>query len=201
MTEKKNKRDVVYKKRYFVRTIRAVRDVLCKKFGYKNKPLLIETSLLDGELMVFKHAMGHTAILYDYKRFKQKFGDCEENVQHAYVASMVAHEMRHYYQHRQMWSKAPREDKKTLDAWLKNEENVKVTEDGYSFLECFLQPLELDATLYEYRFGADVFSLLLTEAIHNEEHFDALEKLHVEYFGDTDTDLFNDEVRQVLRDR
>ena len=43
--------------------------------------------------------------------------------------------------------------------------------------------------------------MLLIQAIHDEEHFDAMEKLYIEYFGETDSELFSDEVREILSKR
>ena len=74
-------------------------------------------------------------------------------------------------------------------------------EDGCSLSEFLLQPLELDAALFEYVFGAEIFEVLLLQVIKDEEHFNAMEKLYVEYFGETDTDLFNDEIRTILKNR
>lgn len=74
-------------------------------------------------------------------------------------------------------------------------------EDGYSLSEFLLQLLELDAALFEYVFAAEIFEVLLLQVIKDEEHFNAMEKLYVEYFGETDTDLFNDEIKTILKKR
>lgn len=190
-----------FKKKHFVRMIDNVRYYLCRKFGYKTKPYLFETQLDENSLMAFMHRAGSCAILYDYKQFKEMFGRRDFESQEAYAAAIMAHEMRHYYQHRQMTAKKPKEKIETVALWRGNERNLKQVEDGYSLSEFLLQPLELDASLFEYVFGAEIFKKLLLQVINDEEHFNAMEKLYVEYFGETDTDLFNDEIRTILKPR
>lgn len=188
-----------FKKKHYVRTIYAVRDYLCRQFGYKIKPFLFETELPPRVLMNFCHNANGWAIFYDYKKFKKRFGHEDFEGQEAYAAASMAHEMRHYYQHRQMLAPNPKESEKTIMLWWDNEENTKSLEDGDSLLDCLLQPLELDARLFEYVFAAEEFDLLLPRLILNEEHFNAMEKLYVEYYGKTDESLFNDEIRERLK--
>lgn len=190
-----------FKKKHFVRMIDNVRYYICRKFGYKIKPYIFETQLQKNSLMLFTHAAGGYAIFYDYKRFKETFGHRDFETQEAYAAAIMAHEMRHYYQHRQMTAKKPKEKARIIALWRENEWNPKYVEDGYSLSEFCLQPLELDAALFEYVFGAEIFEVLLLQVIKDEEHFNAMEKLYIEYFGETDTDLFNDEIRTILKNR
>ncbi len=190
-----------FKKRDYVRIINNVRDYLCEKFGYKIKPYLFETQLEKNSLMLFMHVEGKYAIFYDYKQFKEMFGKDDFDVQEAYAAAIMAHEMRHYYQHRQMIAKQPNEKAEIIELWRENEREPKDVEDGYSLSEFLLQPLELDAALFEYMFGAAIFDLLLMQVIKDEEHFNAMERLYIEYFGETEPDLFNDKVRAILRNR
>ena len=190
-----------FKKKHFVRIIDNVRHYLCRKFGYKIKPYIFETQLAENMLMLFTHRMGVYFIFYDYKQFKKIFGHRDFETQEAYAAVIMAHEMRHYYQHRQMVAKKPKEKEEIIELWRENEWNPKYVEDGYSLSECLLQPLELDAALFEYVFGAEIFEFLLPQVIKDEEHFNAMEKLYVEYFGETDTDLFNNKIRTILKER
>ena len=190
-----------FKKKHFVCMINNVRYYLCRKFGYKIKPYIFETQLKENALMLFTHTAGRYAIFYDYKQFKEMFGHRDFETQEAYAAAIMAHEMRHYYQHRQMIAKKPKEKIETVALWRENEWNPKYLEDGYSLSEFLLQPLELDAALFEYVFGAEIFEVLLLQVIKDEEHFNAMEKLYVEYFGETDRDLFNDEIRTILKNR
>ena len=190
-----------FKKKHFVRMIDNVRYYLCRKFGYKIKPYVFETQLEKNSLMALSHRANKYAIFYDYKQFKEIFGDMDFEAQEAYAAAIMAHEMRHYYQHRQMLAKKPKEKIETVTLWQENEWNLENTEEGYSLSELLLQPLELDATLFEYVFGAEMFEMLLLQVIKDEEHFNAMEKLYMEYFGETDTDLFNDEIKTILKNR
>lgn len=187
-----------FKKKDYVRVIDNVRRLLCAKFGYEKKPYLIETELFKGTFMMLVHSNGKFSILYDYKQFKNAFQECDYDLQEAYAATIMAHEMRHYYQHRQMIAKKPKEDERTIELWRENEWNPKELENGYSLTEVVLQPLELDANLYEYVFGAVVFDKILFHMIQDEEYLNAMEKLYVEYFGETDERLFNNEIRAVL---
>ena len=190
-----------FKKKDYVRIVENVVYYLCDKFGYRIKPYVFETELPPNALMMFTHKPGAYAIVYDYKQFKEKFGCRDFETQEAYAAAIAAHEMRHYYQHRQMIAKKPREKAEIIARWRENEDDPKCWEDSYSILDFCLQPLELDAVLYEYVFGAEIFEKALIQVICNEEHFDALEKLYVEYFGETDPDIFNDEIRNLLRNK
>lgn len=190
-----------FKKKHFVSMIDNVRCYLCRKFGYKIKPYIFETQLEKNSLMLFTHTADRYAIFYDYKQFKEMFGHRDFETQEAYAAAIMAHEMRHYYQHRQMMANNPKEKAETIALWRENEWNPKNVEDGCSLSEFLLQPLELDAALFEYVFGAEMFEFLLLQVIKDEEHFNAMEKLYVEYFGETDTDLFNDEIRTILKNR
>ena len=190
-----------FKKKDYMRILNGVRYYLCNKFGYKTKPRVFETQLVENALMLFAHGTQGYAIFYDYKQFKKSFGHRSFEVQEAYAAAIMAHEMRHYYQHRQMIASNPQETAETIALWRENEWNPKGVQDGCSLSEFCLQPLELDAALFEYVFGAEIFEVLLLQAIKDEEHFNAMEKLYIEYFGETDEDLFNDEVRKILRER
>lgn len=189
-----------FKKKDYVRIIRAVRDYLCETFGYKMKPSLFETRLSEGCLMEFFHGEKWFAVLYDYKQFKDRFGHHNFEVQNAYAAAMAAHEIRHYYQHRQMIAVKPKESEKTIALWRECELSATLFDENGGTEEYYLQPLELDAFLFEYVFAAKEFGLLLLQSIANERHLDCLEALYVEYFGKTDETLFGREIREALRE-
>lgn len=171
----------------------------CMDFGYQKAPCLIETELGGKALMSFAWRGNHCVIFYDYKEFKKEFGQQSYDLQQAYVGTITAHEMRHYYQYRQMRAKKAREKKKILARWRKNEKHYKRMVDGYSLKEYLMQPLELDASLYEYVFGAEYFDMLLGGLIKDEEHFNAMEKLYKEYSGKKNPELFLEEMRTLLR--
>ena len=188
-----------FKKKHYVRIIDNVRCYLCDKFGYKIKPHLFETALPENTPMMFTHTEKTYFVFYDYKQFKKMFGNDDFETQEAYAAAIMAHEMRHYYQHRQMIAQNPKETQKTIALWRDNEWNPKCLKDGCSFSEYCLQPLELDATLFEYVFGAKIFEKVLLQTVKDEEHFNAMERLYIEYFGETDKDLFSEEIKNILR--
>ena len=124
-----------FKKKDYVRILNGVRYYLCRKFVYKIKPYIFETQLKENALMLFTHTAGRYAIFYDYKQFKEMFGHRDFETQEAYAAAIMAHEMRHYYQHRQMIAKKPKEKIETVALWRENEWNPKYLEDGY-LLRC-----------------------------------------------------------------
>ena len=190
-----------FKKKDYVRTIRSFQNDLCEMWGYTIKPFLFETRLRKGYLMEFYHCEAGCAIFYDYKQFKNSFGHRSFETQRAYAAAILAHEMRHYYQHRQMIALKPMESEKTIALWRENEWNPISLEDGNSVIEFHLQPLELDASLFEYVFGAEAFGMILLQAVAGEWHLNAMEKLYVEYFGETDKELFGDKIRKYLKVR
>ncbi len=188
-----------FKKKDYVRTIRAFQNDLCEMWGYIIKPFLFETRLRESCLMEFYHCEAGYAIFYDYKQFKDMFGHRSFETQKAYAAAILAHAMRHYYQHRQMIAVKPKESEKTIALWQENERDPISLEEGASVIEFHLQPLELDASLFEYVFGAEAFGVILLQAVAGEWHLNAMEKLYVEYFGETDEELFGDEVRKYFK--
>ena len=190
-----------FKKKDFVYILKRVRKFLCEKFGYRTKPYLLETELGKNELMMFAHHDKAYAILYDYKQFKKSFGKMNFEVQEAHAAGLMAHEMRHYYQHRQMLAKHPQESAETVALWRENELEPKDVAYGDSLSEYCMQPLELDAVLYEYVFAARIFEVLLLSALKDEAHYNAMEQLYISYCGETDEELFNDEIRKHLNER
>ena len=190
-----------FKKKDFLHTAKAVRIGLCEKFGYTIMPFLIETSIQNGALMEFYHYGGASAIFYDYKRFKEVFGRYDFATQKAYAAAITAHEMRHYYQHRQMTCKRPKEPYQRLTIWREDEECGKRVFECDTLQEFVMQPLELDATLFGYVYGAKIFQVALLKLIASEEHLNALEGLYKEYVGETDEEFFGEKVRTALKMR
>lgn len=189
-----------FKKKDYVRTIENTVWYLCDKFGYKTKPYLIETELKDGSLMGYMYRPKRSVIIYDYKAFKRAFGDYDYDTQEAYASAITAHETRHYYQYRQMYSKKPKEKESVIDRWKRDRDN-EMCSNALTNGEYCMQPLELDAFLFEYVFGAHVFRYVLLKCIFNEEHLDALENLYMEYYGETDERLFGEEIHADVRER
>lgn len=188
-----------FKKKDYLQIVRYTRDYLQVRFGYEKKLKLFETRLENGTLMCFVHAHNRYAILFDYAQFKFLFGHNNYGVQLALASSITAHEMRHYYQHRQMSAIKPRESEETIALWRYDEENFKNVDEVSSLTEFCTQPLELDAFLFEYIFCAENFDVFLTPLVVSKKHFDEMEKLYVKYFGETNEDLFNDKVRKLIK--
>lgn len=195
----KKKRRSIFTKGDFRKTINLTVEYLCDMFGYTKKPKTYETTLDENVLMQFVHLNKKCAILYDYKKFIKHFGSLSYEVQKAKASCTMAHEVRHYYQHRQMYFKTKLEDADTIASWIENELNPIELTEGVSISEFCQQPLELDAYLFEYCFGAKMFELLLFFSIKDMAHFDAMEQLYVKYFGETDLDLFGDKIREKLK--
>ena len=168
---------------------------LCREFGYKKEPKTYETQLSkENATMLFVHRGKKFAIFYDYKHFKKFFGHLSYGYQKIILVGIVAHEMRHYYQHRQMQAKVPREKKGIIEGWKKDENGE------FSHLPLHLQPLELDAQLFSIKFKDEVFDVVSSYSIFDMEHVTALEKLYVEYYEETDQELF-DVLRSFAEER
>ena len=95
-----------FRKKHFTFFLEETVAYLGRYFGYKILPRVRETKLMENALMIFKHTEKGYAIEYDYGQFKETFGKYDFETQKYYVVAITAHEMRHYYQHRQMDTKA-----------------------------------------------------------------------------------------------
>ena len=186
-----------FRKKDFIRTLYATRNYLCNYFGYEICPILLETRLSNGTIMSFFDYGKHYFVFYDYIKFKKIFDGCDYDTCLSYASAYMAHEMRHYYQHRQMKALKPREEKDIIEAWKNNDENPLLPNE-VSDLEYYLQPLELDASLFEYVFVADRFNRALLDTISSTEHFNAMEKLYIKLYGESNETLFSDKVRELL---
>ena len=181
----------LFKKRHYVNIIKTVAKHLAHHFGYKNVPFLKETKAKKGELMsCFRLTKNHAVIFYDYMQFKRQFDGLDFDTKEAYTAFFIAHEMRHYYQFRQLDSKTPTESKETLDAWRENDENYKCPEKCKTIFELCMQPLEIDAMLFAYLYVAHFFNARVSLDYIGENYINELEKYYVKRFGETDEILF-----------
>ena len=187
----KSKRYNLFRKRHYVSVIKQTVDYCTWYFGYEKKPFLFETVNPKGELMcIYRGRKNRYAIFYDYLQFKQTFGDLGFEEQQAYVMLLIAHEMRHYYQMRQLDSKHPRENPETLKKWRRDDENPKYPGEDFSLLEFYMQPMELDAELFAYIFVADKLNVRVSVDFIDTNYLKELEKLYVEIFGKTNELLF-----------
>ena len=110
----------------------------------------------------------------------------------------MAHEMRHYYQHRQMMAKNPIENKKTLEDWKENRviktRGMEKTKD-YKYWFC---AAELDASLFSYIFTLNNVNRANLAPIINKEHFNALKKLYKQYGGKKTRLYFPKKVKKLV---
>ena len=166
----------LFKKRHYVAIIKYTTEYLAWYFGYKKKPYLFESTNKEGEAMLIcRGRKGHYAIFYDYMQFKEVFGHLDFEGQEAYAMLLIAHEMRHYYQMRQLDSKHPSEPKERLDKWRKDDENHKYPGDDCSVFEFFMQPMELDAELFAYVFVADKLGVTVSLDYIGENYIKEME--------------------------
>ena len=186
------KRRDPFRKRHYIYTLKQVVKYCTYGFGYKNPPFLFESINEKGALMfICRGNKNRYAIFYDYLQFKRIFGHLDFDSQEAYAAFLIAHEMRHYYQMRQLDSKTPCESKETLELWRSDDENPKFPGQDCSVFEFYMQPMEIDAELFAYHFVAEEFDSLVNLNFIGEGYLQELEKYHVKLFGDTDDILFH----------
>ena len=189
-----------FKKREFISLIKAVANKNMLYFNYTKKPFLIETKLPDKVLMSFCVMGKSTFITYDYAKFKRVMGQYEYNAQYVYAVQCMAHEMRHYYQHRQITAESPIEDKKTISNWKKNKilraSGMKKTKN----YEYWFSSRELDANLYSYIFALEHVESASLDTIVSKEHFKALEKLYKESGGKNSKKYFPNKIKKLLEE-
>ena len=187
----RNKRSL-FKKRHYVAIIRKTTEYLTRCFGYKRKPFVFESVNSEGALMTIcsDSKNRYFAIFYDYMQWKNIFGYLSFEEQAASVMHIIAHEMRHYYQLRQIDSKHPNQPDDRLTAWRNNYENMKYVSDDFSVFDFYMQPTELDAELFAYVFVADQTDLLQDTAHIGESYIKELEEYYVKLCGETDDELF-----------
>ena len=181
-----------FKKRDYLRILNGVVDFCLEKFGYRIRPYILEKKLEDGELMVFYNVGKRKfAIFYDYQQFRRRFAHDSYEIQEAYVMATAAHEMRHYYQVRQIFARHPVESEKTISEWRENHYNAKTPgEDGCTMLDFYLQPMELDAELYAYYFVAKVLERGINLNYIDENYIHILKNKFIEIFGEDSPDLY-----------
>lgn len=181
----------LFKKRHYVRVIKETVDYCTRYFGYKKKPYLFETVNPEGEVMYICRGIGGCyGIFYDYMQFRRRFADHDFETLEAYTMLLIAHEMRHYYQMRQLDSKNPVESKELLEKWRENDENPRLPSDDYSLLEFYLQPMEIDAELFAYYLVAKHLGVLVDLSFIDDSYIKELERYHIELFGEGDEELF-----------
>ena len=183
--------DCLFKKRHFVNIINETVDYCTKLFGYKKKPYVFETINQKGEMMYIRRGYGGCyGIFYDYMQFKRMFSGYSYEVMEAYAMFFIAHEMRHYYQMRQIDSKTPRENPDLIEKWRQNDENGSGMPSPDTIKDFYLQPMEIDAELFAYTLVASYLDCLVDLSYISADYVDELEKYHFELFGEGDDMLF-----------
>lgn len=187
----------LFKKRHYIAIIKNVAEYLTRCFGYTRKPYLFESTNKEGEAMViYRGRKGQYAIFYDYMQFKNTFGHLDFQGQEAYATLLIAHEMRHYYQMRQLDSKNPIEPKERLNKWRIDDENPKYPGEDFSVFDFFMQPMELDAELFAYVFVAYILGVCVNLDYIGENYIKEMEKYYVELFGETNKEIFSQNIEQ-----
>ena len=191
-------RNSLFKKRHYVAVINNIADYLTRYFGYKRKPYLFESTNEKGDVMIICRGRkkGSYGIFYDYMQFKDVFGHLDFDGQEAYAMFLIAHEMRHYYQMRQLDSAHPLESEETLEKWRKNDENPKYPGDDCSVFDFFMQPMELDAELFAYVFVANKLGVTVNLDYIGENYIKEVEKYYIELFGQTNEEIFPQNLEQ-----
>lgn len=188
---KKYKNEYSFKKRDYLKILNRVIDCCLNSFGYSIRPYVFETRLNHGSMMLFYDHGHRYAIFYDYEQFRRMFGEYDYEIQQAYSILFAAHEMRHYYQIRQIFAKNPREDEKTIAEWRENHFFGKdFGEDGETLLDFYMQPMELDAELYAYWFVCKVLDKGVRLDFIDDNFIDVLRDKWVEKYGENDEDLY-----------
>jgi hypothetical protein len=179
-----------FKKKDFVRIFNFIIDLSLRKFGYTKRPYVCETRMEKGVLAALYVRERLYVIFYDYKQFRASYRmkDYETNVM--FTVLNAAHEIRHYYQVRQIYSKHPREDEKTIAEWRQDHFHGKdLGDEGCkTLLDVYKQPMELDAELYAYVTVAKLLDKVVDYG--DDEFIKILRNKYVEMFGEDDEDLY-----------
>jgi len=147
------------RKRQFINVIKNTIDDCLYIFGYTKAPYIFETSFDNNALMSFVEGKmrGTSAIYYDYQKFQKVFSDCDDDDRILRLTHIVAHEMRHYYQFRQIKATKPRENPRIIQEW----KNEKVIRNRGKDNEYYGNVRELDANTFAYIYTAERFDSLL----------------------------------------
>ncbi len=155
---KRGNRDL--RKRQFVNVMKNTIGDCLDIFGYTKEPYIFETRFDDNTMMLFvEGAHGESAIYYDYQRFQRVFAKCTDEHRIYRLMHIVAHEMRHYYQYRQIKAKKPREDAAVVEEWKKE----KVIRHRGKNNEYFGNVRELDANTFAYIYMAERCKVILSD--------------------------------------
>lgn len=146
------------RKRQFINVVKnTIKDCL-DIFGYSRAPRIFETRFDTYAVMMFVEGKGgKSAIYYDYQKFQKLFRDCDDEDRVYRLIHIVAHEMRHYYQFRQITAEKPREREDIVQEW-KNDRVIR-NEGKYNYY--FGNVRELDAYTFAYMYSAERCEVIL----------------------------------------
>ena len=191
MFEKINRnRNAIFKKKEYTQIIKNTVAYCTLLFGYTKKPTIVESSY-DPKALMATHYLSkkHCYIVHNYYNFRKIFGEGDFTDQAAWAMFLAAHEMRHYYQSRQIDSKNPVEDEDILNEWRDNDK-IDPPDPEESILNYFLQPRELDAELFAYIFVAEHMGVLVCFDAIDDTYINHLEEYYIRYFSETNEELF-----------
>lgn len=147
------------RKRQFISVVKNTINDCLKIFGYSKQPRIFETRFDSYAIMMFVEGQRHgeSAIYYDYQKFQMLFRDCDDADRVYRLIHIVAHEMRHYYQFRQLTAKKPEENAKIIQEWKRD--GIVCTNSKYN--EYFGAVRELDAYTFAYMYMAERCEVIL----------------------------------------
>lgn len=185
-------------KKQFLHLIHVVIYKTLKEFNYTIRPYVYESKLSGDALMSFCESGRYMAIAFDYAKFKRNVGEYGYEEQFVYLVQIVSHEMRHYYQYRQMMAKNPREKEETIESW-REDKVVKVRgmekEENANY---WFSARELDASLFSYVYTLRNLKSANLNAIISKAHFNALKKLYKQYGGTNVKTYFSNKVKRAV---
>ena len=153
---------------------------------------MVETKLPANVLMeIVQYSKNCYIIFHDYHQFIKVHKEDDVDGKYLWLIMTIAHEMRHYYQMRQISSKHPIEDADLLTEWKNDNENWKPPSDSFTVYDFYRQPMELDAMLFAYYYVAHRFDVRMPMDMIDENYIKDLEQHYIRLFGETDDKIFN----------
>jgi hypothetical protein len=179
---------------HYIALIKSIVGSCTRFFGYLRRPRIVECQNDEGAAMIIRRTgRNRYTIFCDYDQFVDNFGELDFEGQEAYCALLISHEMRHYYQMRQLESRWVRESEETLRAWQENDDCPKIPSEDFSVLDFYMQPMEIDAELFAYLFVAYNLGIRVSLDFIDEGYIHELKKYCIEYLGEADDEVFSNE--------
>ena len=177
---KMKKKSNVLKKREFLSVIKKTYIDCLSIFGYKKGPYLLESKLPLNVDMEFRASKlrNDCAIFYDYQKIMRYCHKYDRKNAICEVVFSIAHEMRHYYQFRQIRAKYPQESKKLIEKW-KVGYPLNPTEEEY-----YKNVAEIDAYTFAYIYLSVRYKVLKCKIGAIPNYYKLLKKCSKENFGE-----------------